>query len=692
MSIYQVVTSKLNTQAAESFVYSIQNESAYYVFAAKHTPYSGSSDNVTPPLDNISSQIQTYNDMIFGKRVKPEDVKVLIKRFQWQSGTVYAMYDDIDGSLDSEAFFVVAGNQLEQNVYKCLYRPTNADGTGKPSIQEPFGKDTDPIEFPQDGYIWKYMYTISDFDMRRFATQTYIPVTPNQDIIDSAVPGSIDIIAVDQVGYGYNNYTTGSIPQASDIAIGANPLQLGLDFSASSVDGFYNNCLMKMTTGAGTNEYRLITSYYIANGKKIVVLDNPFNNTIRPGDSYEIYPNVFVYDVGGSSTANCVARAIVSANTGNSISKVEVLAPGAGYRNVYTTILTGNAVSVSTEAVTRAIMSPTGGHGSNPANELHGRYVGISTSFIGNNAPLTANNDYRTIGVLRDPRFANVTIKLDTNEIRGSFLKGETVFRYKPIKLFGNVSISANSLVVGTDTVFTDTFRNDDRVIITNGVSNMLANVAMIIDDTQLEINIVPPFEASNCSMYLIESVPFGKVTSSDALSVTLTDVVVTGYDLSAALLGETSFCSAAVANTIPYIYVNGRDADEFNGFNQLNTFVGTQISENEFIEDEMVVIDNDVVYPSNSLIPSFIFHSMHDNVGSANDYLFGTNVTNRLSIPEGTSINLRGSTSNAYFTASYKYNGELVPDSGEILYLENLAPISRNPRQTETVKLILEF
>ena len=192
--------------------------------------------------------------------------------------------------------------------------------------------------------------------------------------------------------------------------------------------------------------------------------------------------------------------------------------------------------------------------------------------------------------------------------------------------------------------------------------------------------------------MYLIESVPFGKVISSDAVSVTLTDVVVTGYELSAALLGETSFCSAAVANTIPYIYVNGRDADEFNGFNQLTTFVGTQISENEFIEDETVVIDNDVVYPSDTLVPSFIFHSMHDNVGSSNDYIFGTNVTNRLSIPENAAINLRGSTSNAYFTASYKYNGELVPDSGEILYLENLAPISRNPRQTETVKLILEF
>lgn len=692
MSIYQVITSKLDTQAAESFVYSIQNESAYFVFAAKHTPYSGSSDNVTPPLDTIQSQIQVYNDMIFGKRVKPEDVTIMIKRYQWKSGTVYAMYDDTDNALDNEPFYVITGSQIEQNVYKCLYRPSNPDGTGKPSIQEPFGKDPDPIEFPQDGYIWKYMYSVTDFDLRRFATQTYIPVIPNQEVVNSAVSGSIDIITVDQVGYGYDNYTSGSILQPSDVAIGANPQQYGLDFNASSVDGFYNNCLMKMTTGAGTNEYRLITNYYISGGKKIVVLDSPFNNTIRPNDKYEIYPNVFVYDTGGSSTSNCVARAIVSANSGNSISKIEVLNPGAGYRNVYTEIVPNNTVPVTTVAKTRAIMSPIGGHGSNPANELYGKYVGITTSFIGNNAPLSADNDYRTVGVLRDPRFANVSIRLDVTDIRGSFLKGETVYRYKPIKLFGNVSVYANSLVVGTETEFVDSLRNDDQVIITNGVSNMLANVSSIVSENQLEINIIPPFEAANCNMYLIESTRFGKVLYSDFASVTLTDVPATGYDKSSALLGETSFCSAGVSNTTPNAFINGRDNEDFSAFNQLTTFVGTQISGNQFIEDEVVVIDDDITYQSSAQQPSFIFHSIKDNVGSANDFLFGTNVTNRLSIPEGKTVNLRGLTSNAYFTATYKYNGEIVPDSGEILYLENLAPISRNPKQTETVKLILEF
>ena len=43
-------------------------------------------------------------------------------------------------------------------------------------------------------------------------------------------------------------------------------------------------------------------------------------------------------------------------------------------------------------------------------------------------------------------------------------------------------------------------------------------------------------------------------------------------------------------------------------------------------------------------------------------------------------------------FTVKTKYNGWLVPDSGEILYLENLSPITRANNQSETIKLILEF
>jgi hypothetical protein len=685
MSINQKITSTLNVQAAESFVQSVQENAAYYVFAAKHTPFGvgqgGGSDEIPPvPEDTVVSSIQVYNDMIFGKKIKNDSVINMIKRYEWIENNVYDMYRDNDTDLASKQFYVVIDDSVELNVYKCLF-----NNNGAKSTQKPFGKDNTPIEFPQDGYIWKYMFTVDQFNIRKFATSEYVPVTPNEEVANSAVTGSIEIITVDNNGAGYNNYTIGQFPDTASIAVGSN-LKFALDVSASSIDTFYKDCLIRMTSGVATNEYRLITDYAITNGQKVITIDRAFNNRPNAGDEYEIYPNVFVYDVSGTSSANCVARAIVNSAIGNAISRVEVLNTGSGYRLATAKIKTANIVSVTSNAVVTPVISPPGGHGSNINNELFGRFVGISSSFIGNNEPLSANNDYRTVGLLKNPQYANVSVTLDAGSIRGSFITNEIVYRYKPVRLYGNVSVSANSLVTGTDTSFIDTFRTNDRVIITNGISNIFANVQSITSDTLLSIDKEPVFTGSNCAIYLVEAVKFGKVIDYNSINISLTNVDPVGLEVSSYLLGEVSSCTARVSNTASYIKVNGRDADEFNAFNQLTTFVGSFTSTAEFIEDEFLIQDTDDIDTS----PTARVHSYRDNPGSANDYLYVTNVSNVFDL-NGVAV-IRGLTSNAYFDARYKYNGEIVPDSGEILYLENLKPITRDIKQTETVKLILEF
>lgn len=67
---------------------------------------------------------------------------------------------------------------------------------------------------------------------------------------------------------------------------------------------------------------------------------------------------------------------------------------------------------------------------------------------------------------------------------------------------------------------------------------------------------------------------------------------------------------------------------------------------------------------------------------------MFVTNANNIFEIGEV----ITGANSDATFTVSAKYEGEIEKDSGQIVYVENLSPISRSNTQTETVKLILEF
>jgi hypothetical protein len=686
MSINQKITKTLNVQAAETFVESLQKDAPYYVFAAKHTQFSessgGGSDEAPPvPLDNVLTATQVYNDMIFGKRVKDDGVSSMIKRYEWSENTVYDMYTDNDPDLSSKQFYVVVDDTVELNVYKCLYNNNNA-----PSTQRPSDKDINPVESLLDGYIWKYMYTIDQFNLRKFATTEYVPVTPNETITAAAVDGSIEVITVQEGGSGYNNYTAGIFPDSAAIAIDSNNRRFGLDSNASSINNFYNDCIIKIVTGGAANEYRLITGYEIIAGQKVITIDRAFNTRPSAEDEYEIFPNVFIYNVVGNIISNCTARAIINANTGNSVSRVEVLDAGEGYRVASATIKIDTSVSVTGNAVITPVMSPPGGHGSNINNELFGNFVGITASFTGNNTPLTTDNEYRTIGLLRAPQYSSVEVKLDASNRRGTFVAGEEIYRYKPIKLFGNVSVTVDEVTAtGSNTEFIDTLRTNDRIIITDGVTNTLANVQSIVSNTDIILDTPSRFTSGNCALYLVDALRFGTAVSSNSISITLTNVDPVGIENSSYLLGDQSFCTAAVdRNATPNIFISGRNADEFNGFNQLSYFVGSGDASIAFIEDELLYQGTDSLTRATARM-----HSYRADPEINKDRLYVTNITNVFEVPGGAIVGLD---SQETFAPTYKYNGELVPNSGEILYLENLFPITRDVKQTETVKLIIEF
>ena len=690
MSTNQKITKTLNVQAAETFVKSLQNDAPYYVFAAKHTPFSadsgGGSDGSPPvPLDNVYTSTQVYSDMIFGKRVKDDNVTTMIKRYEWKNNTVYDMYKDNDPDLSSKQFYVVTDDNIELNVYKCLF-----NNNGAPSTQKPVEKDPGPVE-GEDGYIWKYMYTIDQFNLRKFATTDYVPVTPNPVITAAAVDGAIEVITVQEGGSGYNNYTTGQFPDTAAITVGSNNVQYGLAADASSVNGFYKDCIIKMVIGPAVNEYRLITDYVITGTQKIITLDRPFNSRPEQLNTYEIFPNVFIYNVVGNIVSDCFARARINANTGNSISRIEILNAGEGYRAALATIKIPTSVSVTGNAVITPVMSPPGGHGSSVNNELFGNYVGITASFIGDNIPLTTDNEYRTIGLLRAPLFSSVEVKLDTSNRRGTFLNGEEVYRFKPIKLFGKVNVTANSATaIGTNTEFIDTLRTNDRIIITDGITNTLANVQGIVSNTTIVLDTPSRFTGANCSIYLADAERFGTAVSSNGTtSITLTNVNPVAIENSSYLLGEESYCTAALdRNAIPNVFVSGRNSDEFNSFNQLSYFVGNTDIVKVFTEDELLK----QLDPNKDILiqPTARMHSYRPDPLINNDRLYVTNITNVFDLRPN--IDITGTLSGKTFKAAYKYNGELVPNSGEVLYLENLSPISRNENQTETIKLIVEF
>lgn len=686
MSIYQVSTKNLGVETADSFIISAANAS-YYLFAANHIPTN--TDTIPTPVDTTSSAIDTYASMIFGKRITQSNMSIMVNRYNWIGNTVYSMYEDSDPDLYSKQFYVLVQEGELYKVYKCLF-----NNNGGPSLVEPFGTDTDILEIPTDGYVWKYMYSFDLNTAVKFLTDTHMPIVESSAVKASAVPGSIDIIKILYGGSGYDNYTLGSFRESSDLVIDSDPTLYGLDGSASLVDNFYNNCIIKITSGSAAGEYRTITDYQIRDGKRVITIDSPFVGNVARTDTYEVYPRVFLYGVSGNIQENCIARAIVSTSA-HTVTKIEVLNPGNGYKAASAELRPDDSVGLNPDFIAELspIISPTGGHGSNVKKELGGSYVGISTTFVGNTSPLTSrdDSDYRTIGILKNPLYSNTRIMIDSSESIGQFLRNEEIYKIKTlINLPGNVSFStANSTIYSDSPSINEALDVGDEILIISNTERFKSKVSTIIDDYTFTVSYQPTTTSENAALYYMETAYVGKVQDSQLSYLDLIDVNPISIEPSDYLVGNTSAAITMVnAAANDHIIINGRADDTFSGFNQLTKLYGEFQSEVPFIFDEVITQN-----PSELDSPRGNLYNYENNLELNRDVLYVSNVSNTFNtVIDGGSGIITGLSSNAYFISQYKYNGDLVSDSGDILYIENINPIDRSSTRSETIKLILRF
>lgn len=433
------------------------SEIHYFKYASGRSVSQVTGDDVEAPQDSeIYTSTQAYDDMLYAKRITENDVRIMVPKYLWTGGTTYSQYDNTDPNLYQSQFFVVVDDITEYNVYKCLYNNGGSASTVPPSRNGNVS-DIYPLIL-SDGYIWKYMYTITKLDYDRFNTANYIPVSPNTSIIESAIPGTVDVVNVSGAGAGYSNWYMGTL-KSGDLKFGGIETQYALGDDASSIDNYYQNCVLKITssqTPGVVGQYRIINSYSGFGARKYVTLDSPFPISPSIGDTYEIYPLVYVWG-DGSETETARGRAIIH-SAGNTVSRVEMLSSGRNYRTAIASIEVPDVVKTGLtfkDATLNPIVSPASGHGANPAVELGGRALGVSiTVNKSENGTLPTSNDFRSIGIIKNPEFTNITISHDTPV--GSFSIGEDVVQFKNIKLYGYVES-----VAGTNLIYKE---NDGKI------------------------------------------------------------------------------------------------------------------------------------------------------------------------------------------------------------------------------------
>ena len=388
-----------------------------YLFIGKTTAWSDDSAPPSPTDAVANTHYEHWRDMIAAKRITSADVSHVIPRKNWTNNTSYFAFTHNEGNLFSQNFYVMTD---EFNVYKCLANndTTSGGAVGTTSTVKPTGTGTSIIA-TADGYKWKFMYQISASDALKFVTPNYIPVdtvrrangflantndgSPGQnqfDVENTAASagggnGAIEVVQLTTRGSGYLGEvgTLAGSPTVSTVTIEG----LASGFANSQIV----NSDIYFTSGTQSGKGGTITAYN--HSTKALIFTPALSGAPTSGDGYAIGPKVVIS--GDGQGAN--VRATINVSTG-AINAVSIINIGNNYSNASITLVS-NATGLSiSDASLTPIIGPVGGHGSDATKELGGFYVLTNARLeYGESNNFTTNNDFRKVGIVAQPKFAN---------------------------------------------------------------------------------------------------------------------------------------------------------------------------------------------------------------------------------------------------------------------------------------------
>ena len=709
----KIVPGNFKTNLIEQFVESVSEpaNTSYYAFLGNHISSGQTEGDISQPTESPKTlRVDSYRDMIFGKKYTNEDFKIMCKRHDWVEGTVYSMYDDVDPELYDKNFIVAVDETAYIHVYKVLSNANGAASTTKPVFADVrYDNDLfnigDNFYETDDGYQWKYMYSIDSGTFRKFATQNYIPVVANTIAEGNALNGSIDVIKVDSHGKGYDNHISGRF-EADDLKIEGSARKFKLPPTAKIEEDFYKNTILHLVSGTGAGQFVKVTlsTYVVALDAVVIETETDFDDFPDTTTLYELSPEVLVTS-DGTQTTTAIARAVVNTAASNSIHKVEILNPGKDYSFATAEVLKGGVpingfYDTVVDAEVRPISPPAGGHGANTNIEVGGSFLSLYINFErdeGNTAP--AENTFAQFGIIRDPKFANVEVELtklsaDEPGVDGQFVVGEEVLQFETLKLHSLATVTAGNTyieAVESTTEYDDYLNKGDYIYIEetsdSPIKNFISKISEVRDANTIILEDAPVWSSSvggsGANVYLAKVISSAEIKQISSASEVFLNKVDDNFKRNKKMIGAESYtvCSIDTINIGNRFNTAVGESFNFTTFNQMTRCEGT-ITGGPFQADERVfqIDEND------EEISSAFVHS------SNNSTVFLTRVSGTIQ----TELDLKGEISLAVLqgsTATFdKYEGDLDPTTGTIIFLQNDIPVIRDENQSEEVRIILEF
>jgi len=404
-----IVTRNFRIHNAEQFQEAFGESAAtnMYLYIARVSAWDDDNDPPTPSDSVQEIDYNSWKKMLAAKKVQTSDVTFAVPRYDWTSGKIYREYDNTSATLhdtpaSANGLYVISSSY---NVYKCLFN--NKGGT---STVEPTGTSTSTL-VTADGYHWKYMYTVDAANALKFLSTNWQPIktlaaddgSGQWDVQAAAANGAINIIDVNAVG---DNYLTNT----GTLAAVANSTTMTLDAGASGTDDIYTGSSLYIASGLGSGQVSNITNY--VGSTKVLTLGSALSITPNTSSTYSVGPTVTITGDGTGATA--YANVVSGGANGNTVNYINMVSVGAGYSEA-TVAITANT-SHGSGATATAYVAPPGGHGSDPVQELAGHNVIVNVQLDGDESgTFMTTNDFRTIGLIRDPLLANGSIATGTS-------------------------------------------------------------------------------------------------------------------------------------------------------------------------------------------------------------------------------------------------------------------------------------
>lgn len=692
----KLITNNFRTHAAKQFVesWSEPQNTIYYVGAHRSLKFTNDSIPPAPGSDLESTYYDMYDELVFGKRVTSTDVVRMIRNVPWVSGTVYDMYDSSMTTPELKNFYVVTNEAGTRNVFKCLNNNGGIASTVQPLRAE--SQPEDDFYQTSDGYQWKYMYSITPSNYLKFASNAYVPVFEDAAVKAAAIPGSIDTLILEDAGKFYYSYAVGNIKEAQ---VGGDPLNYSIESSTSvplsSNNTYYENNSIYITGGPGKGEMRTIVDYFTSGGERKILIDSPFNTTPDRTSTFIIAPRVIISGDGSGAKARCEVNL-----TDGSISNVYIINRGRNYTNASVEIIGYNGTTTqNSTASVRPIISPPGGHGSDVINELYANRVGIGVEFAQSEAnTIPTTNDYRKISLIKDPLFKQLGLNLTAI---APFTVNDVVSQPSTGATAKVIGVNANTVTLTEVRGFFETSTSANSVYDSNtAIICAVANTSAYISgldrafetfdqrdwyQVTIEPTAIPPYTGFIQDEY---------VTQAGLVDIALADIIKLTLDTvdGAYLFTDGEQISQTQSSRTVTGTVIARGGNVLTIGNPSSYFVVNTAITGVTSGASAIVTDYDNTFNATA---SGVVHEVIQSGNTASIALTMVSGTFSLSDTNTNTINrFIGQTSqasavlNSYSTTRPK----LIDGSGEIMYIENFVPITRDPDQTERLKLVIEF